>query len=40
LEYETPEVERFREAYGAIDVAPARVASARRSTDPEPQNRD
>jgi hypothetical protein len=40
LEYETPEVERFRKAYGAIDVAPARVASARRSTDPEPQNRD
>ena len=34
LEFDTPEIERFRKAYAAIDVTPARVASARRSTDP------
>jgi len=38
LEFDTPEVERFRKAYAAIDVTPARVATARRSTDPEPRN--
>ena len=36
LEYDTPEVERFRKAYGAINVTPVRVASVRRSADSEP----
>ena len=30
LQFDTPEVGRFREAYEAIDVTPARVASAKR----------
>jgi hypothetical protein len=40
LEFDTPEVDRFRTAYEAIDVSPARVATARRTTDPEPQKKE
>ena len=40
LEFDTPEVERFRKAYAAIDVSPARVATARSTTDSEPKKKE
>ena len=40
LQFDTPEVERFRKAYAAIDHTPARIATARRTTDPEPTKTD
>jgi len=40
LEFDTPEVERFRTAYKAIDVSPARVATARSTTDSEPKKKE